>query len=410
MCFLAVGILSFFIPYPLFIDLNTYSIIFHPISQSQVLVEAGAPIPIGFISLLSILLIALPKGAARLSRRSLLFILMPISLFVLLAISKITLAKIPAIVLPVLITYSFSNVIQDNRILKSLALGYLLGAFTQGSLHAYSILSDALNGQKLILSSRSFFGFEIYQAWVSYSAVFSLISCALIAYALYKSRWSSFFFTIIPGIPLFLVVLSLARKAAILDLLLVLLLILFFIFKQPGSAKSFILMKRSLFGLSLFVLITAYIFLFFLLSPRELSIEAAQNQRIASYELFFNIHLKDLIFGHSSGWGGYSNFFIELIVRTGIIGMFAILTSYISSFASFLRALTRISSESSFASTSLFVRAWLYFAFTSLVLGNIFNMNVQLPFFSVNFLMINASLVYFASRPVLSRSFRSMLP
>ena len=116
-------------------------------------------------------------------------------------------------------------------IFKALSLGYLLGFFSQAFLHSISILMDLSADQSLISSARSFFGFEIYQAYVSYSAVFSLIACALIATAFFIGKWSTLAPYILFSSPIFLIVISAGRKAALLDLFLLTIVNLFVVFR-----------------------------------------------------------------------------------------------------------------------------------------------------------------------------------
>ncbi len=145
----------------------------------------------------------------------------------------------------------------------------------------------------------------------------------------------------------------------------------------------------------------AYIFLNY--GPREISLDVAVDQRGESYEMFkaewLNSNWLQVLTGYSSGWGGYSNFIVELIVRSGLIGMLAYLLGLAYAIKRFYRALIdSAGADAHYLRGDIYIKSWFVFALGTFLVGNLVNLNIQLPYYSLNFLMINICFVFHYTR------------
>ena len=120
---------------------------------------------------------------------------------------------------------------------------------------------------------------------------------------------------------------------------------LFVVLRGINIANPEKLKKSSLLHIIALSIIVIVIAIFFSSSSRDISLAVALAQRSGAYESFFQISLFDFLFGYQSGWGGYSNFFVELIVRTGLVGLLCLFIPIALAFAYFVRSLLFISSE-----------------------------------------------------------------
>ena len=162
------------------------------------------------------------------------------------------------------------------------------------------------------------FLFEIYQYYVSYSAVLSLISCVSIILLLNTDSYNKILIILL-SLTLISINLTL-RKMALLDLILLFVLIIFF-------SKNFINKnKRKFFLIIILLIIVIMIFSFNLISIRQInSLSSVFVDRIYVYLIFFSeinyLKINELLFGFSEGFGGYSNIFLDLFARIGFAGI-----------------------------------------------------------------------------------------
>ncbi len=145
------------------------------------------------------------------------------------------------------------------------------------------------------------------------------------------------------------------------------------------------------------------IYLFIDLVPREITLNNALDQRGDSYDVFLgelqNLSFLQVLLGYASGWGGYSNFIVELIARSGFIGMFAYVLGLTFAARRFYGVLFLLTGDKArMISGDFYMKSWFAFALGSLIVGNLVNLNIQLPYFIINFLMINICFLYFYSR------------
>ena len=92
-----------------------------------------------------------------------------------------------------------------------------------------------------------------------------------------------------------------------------------------------------------------------------------------------------LLFGHGGGWGGLSNIYFEMIYRLGILGFFI----YISSFVVGLVIIKKhIKNLFNFNNHNFYFKLWFWFTISTVLLSNVFKMNLQIPYYSMNLIMI----------------------
>ena len=259
------------------------------------------------------------------------------------------------------------------------------------SLHALSTLYLNINGiTGTFFLFNSIFGIQIYQASVSYSAVLSYAAVTLLFFIIFKSTFSPkvIFFIIIIW---FLLSLG-ARKAVLLDIG-----ILYLLFFFSICIKSAISLKIKNFFLILpFLPILFYVaFSFSNFSSRDVSLNYALLQRVDTYNIYFdllvNADLTQLLLGYGGSWGGFSNFYLEMIYRLGFLGF---LLYVISFFIGIVIVRKHIKYLFNFNSHDNYFLIWFWFTILTVALSNVFNMNLQLPYYSMNFTMIMMVFLY----------------
>ncbi len=396
------SVLAFLIPLPLFFDLRSLSFIIHQTQFDQVLLlDDGAPIPIGLVALLSILIFSSPQFFGIRVNKAWPYALSCLAVFNLIAANRVDNFKIIAVSLPILLLLIFSAALSNRVIAEKLSRGYIAGLLFQAYMHVVSILLNTRDFADIITASRNFFGYEIYQALVSYSAVVSLAGGAGVIFAL--SFNSIRLRVLIMTAPIYVIVIFAARKAAIVDLLIIYMIISLLLLRSlihPGVGS---LRKSRLTNFLFLILLSCMIYLFIDLVPREITLNNALDQRGDSYDVFLgelqNLSFLQVLLGYASGWGGYSNFIVELIARSGFIGMFAYVLGLTFAARRFYGVLFLLTGDKArMISGDFYMKSWFAFALGSLIVGNLVNLNIQLPYFIINFLMINICFLYFYSR------------
>lgn len=398
-------ILAFLIPLPLFFDLLSWSFVISPIDDSQILVEAGAPVPIGLAALALIIFFSCLRLERLRFNKALPFTFASLAVFSLILASRVEPLKLVALLLPALFLLAFSAALSQPQIFEKLAKGYLAGVLFQACLHACSIVFYSSSLETLFMSSRTFFGYEIYQAWVSYSALLSMAAGAAVIYALSLRNLPSMLRVLMLTAPIYLIVILSARKAALVDLVLIFLINTFLFLRTFSFSDIYMIRKRALINVVKLICISlfTFVFVFAVSELRETSLDLALEQRSSSYQIFYEMLLTlnwfQVLTGYESGWGGYSNFFVELIVRSGLIGMLAYLFGLFNATRRFYLALFVPAGEDARALRGdIRMKCWFAFALGTFIVGNLVNMNIQLPYYTTNFLMINVCFVFYYSR------------
>jgi hypothetical protein len=402
--------LAFLIPLPLFFDFGSRSFVIHPVEYDKNLVlEAGVPLPIGLAALALIILFSFTRVVSLSMNKAVPLTLVCLAIFALIAATRVEPLKLFAVLLPVLLLLVFSVTVSQPRIVEKISKGYLAGVFFQVYLHVASIFFYGSDLEALITASRTIFGYEIYQAWISYSAVLSVVGGAGIIYALSLNNLSSRLRVLMLTFPVYLIVILAARKAALVDLALIFLINAFLMLRAIRFPEIYLFRKKGLKNALIFIFLSFLVYFFVVFSPRELSLFIAQEQRSGSYEAFMaalpTLSLFQVLTGYAPGWGGYSNFIVEVIVRSGLIGMVAYISGLTFATMRFHRALFIPTGGNAISLRGcIHIKSWFAFALGSFIIGNLVNMNIQLPYYTVNFLMINICFVFYYSRSLSEKS------
>jgi len=352
-----------------------------------------APVPIGIITFilvafLSVFSIKEKILAISLEVLTLAFLLM---FFIVLSILNIGIVKTLMLLFPFVCMFFAVGLTKNIGAYKKIGSGYIASFLFFVLLHALSTLYLNINGiTGTFFLFNSIFGIQIYQASVSYSAVLSYAAVTLLFFIIFKSTFSPkvIFFIIIIW---FLLSLG-ARKAVLLDIG-----ILYLLFFFSICIKSAISLKIKNFFLILpFLPILFYVaFSFSNFSSRDVSLNYALLQRVDTYNIYFdllvNADLTQLLLGYGGSWGGFSNFYLEMIYRLGFLGF---LLYVISFFIGLVIVRKHIKYLFNFNSHDDYFLIWFWFTILTVALSNVFNMNLQLPYYSMNFTMIMMIFLY----------------
>jgi len=391
------------IPIPFFFDLYSSSFFVQLLSSCSdncIPKEYGAgsygsifaPLPIGIITfaLVAFFSVIHTKKILIISKEllTLTFLLM---IFTVLSILNIGIVKTLMLLFPFLCMCFAVGLTKNTRVYKKVGSGYIASFVFFVSLHALSTLYLIINGvMGTFFLFNSIFGIQIYQASVSYSAVLSYAAITLFFFSRYKRAFSPkiIFFIII----IFLLLSLGARKAVLLDI--GILYLLFFFSICIRSAISLKIKKKVI--ILPFLPILFYVaFSFSNFSSRDISLNYALLQRAETYEVYFelmgNADLTQLLLGFGGSWGGFSNFYLEMIYRLGFLGFLFYVIAFL---IGLLIVRKHIKYLFNFNNYDNYFLLWLWFSILTVVLSNVFNMNLQLPYYSMNFTMIMMIFLY----------------
>lgn len=399
--------LGLIIPIPLFFDLYSLSFFLHEMSTSskspfpynyftgsQVFVFAPVPIGIitfGLVALLHVFSKKEKKIAIGAEELTLVLLLM---FFTVLSVLNVGSVRTMMLLFPFWCMYFVIVLTKNMKAYEKICSAYVVSFLFFVLLHVLSTLYFSFNGIKAsFFLFNSIFGMQLYQALVSYSAVLSYAACTLTVFAAYKRNYRQripiYFFVFII---LFLLTLG-QRKAVLLDIG-----ILFLLFLSSQFVRAVCTLKiNKKYAVILFLL---PIILFCLLkftgfSDRAVNWEVVKEQRAHHYIIFFNLiadaDLSQVLFGHGGKWGGFSNMFLEIVVRLGFLGLLLYLISFLIGLViviKHIKNLFNINSHDNHFSI------WIWFTILTVVLSNIFNMNLQLPYYTMNFTIIMMVFLY----------------
>ena len=124
-------------------------------------------------------------------------------------------------------------------------------------------------------------------------------------------------------------------------------------------------------------------------AERGVSWDIIMGQRSHHYTIFLNLiadaDFSQLLFGHGGGWGGLSNIYIEMVYRLGILGFLLYVISFLIGLVIVRK---HIKNLFNFNSYNVYFTIWFWFTILTVLLSNGFNMNLQLPYYSMNLIMI----------------------
>ena len=382
-------ILGFLGPIPLFINFQNLSLILVKFNQAIAYrgINGDIPIPIGFIAnAIFILLLIKKRNNLSVFIKSILFL---ISIFIL-VYYKFGFIRVFAILSPFIFLIGFQKIIsKPDKDLIAYIYGYLLGILSFFSVVLVSFLSSSLinylNIEVLLESdiirninsinlnfARQVFNIEIYQYYISVSAVISLIIGTLILMKInieYKNKFINNLLKIIIILSLIISSTTL-RKTTILEL--IILAFLIFINK--------ILNKRvQIWFWQMLTLSFSYLNFFLITNTRISAINIKQMLQERPYfkflkDAFYNKSFSDILFGSTPGFGDYSNIFLELLFRSGLVGLFL----YITLLSIILK---KIYSQ---FSNKIHLRLIIIFILSNLLIGNLLNLNLTQPYYVCN--------------------------
>ena len=391
------------IPIPFFFDMYSLSFFVQPLIYGNggipsnynagSYITSFAPVPIGIITFalvafLSVFSIKKKLHAISVEVLTLALLLM---IFIVLSIFNIGIVKTLMLLFPFLCMCFAVGLTKNIGVYKKVGSGYIASFVFFILLHALSTLYLNINGiTGAFFLFNSIFGIQIYQASVSYSAVLSYAAVTLLIFTRYKSNFSlKVIFVII--IIWFLLSLG-ARKAVLLDI--GVLFVLFF-FSICIKILYGLKIKKNIIMLPLLAVIGCVAFSFSNFSNRTISLSYAAFQRGEPYNVFFasmaNADLTKLLLGHGGSWGGFSNFYLEMVYRLGFLGFLLYVISFL---VGLLIVRKHIKYLFNFNSHDNYFLIWFWFTILTVALSNVFNMNLQLPYYSMNFTMIMMVFLY----------------
>jgi hypothetical protein len=389
------------IPLPVFCDLRTGEILIQRASLDNYLYSFGIPVPIGFFA---IVLLGMAAVVGQLLKRDgLKSINVELALAVIVAVGFVSYAfnsldflRILSLIFPfaaLLFVYLYQK---SHTLLRFSLLGYVASLFTLVLSHAVSIVvfENAGVENKILLFS-SYFGYTIYQSLVAYSAVLSFLGCTLIVQffmPVSTTRKVGYFLVLAAT---FFVLGYGARKSVLLDIFI--LFCSYGLFCLLALCRRFTIPKSYLKAALFIFALVGYLVINSGFSERALTYDVAVAQRGGAYQEFWyaisTATISDLLFGFGGGWGGYSNIFVEFVIRIGLLGMilFGLSLLMLARFVGRELFVQFISCRDGASNRGL--RVWFVFLILSIVASNSVNMNLQLPYYVINLAFI--SLAFF---------------
>ena len=293
-----------------------------------------APVPIGiitfgFVAFLPLLSIKQKIYTISVEALILTFLLI---FFTLLSVLNIGVLKTLMLLFPFWCMFFVIQLTKNISVFEKTCSGYIVSFLLFILLHFLSIIYDIINYIKTpFILFNYLFGIQIYQALVSYSAVLSYAVITLTIFTMFKRNYLQripiYFFVLII---LFLLSLG-ARKAVLLDIGILITLLFLFEFIRAILMQKII--KTHIVALFLCTISIIFLLIFTGYAERGFNWDIIMGQRKAPYILFYNnianADFSQLLFGHGGGWGGYSNIYIEMIYRLGILGFFIYIISFL---------------------------------------------------------------------------------
>ena len=365
-------ILGFAITWPLYFDINSWSLIIHGLDEKLWFGNRDeVPVPIGFITILIIAFIGVKKKYALHIIRKLPFaglftyLLMDIGIFAYLLGALyivLTLVRDQATSL----VYNFRGSVE----------GWLAGGLLQVLLYFFYNFPEMnfpeMDDTRGMVGN--LFGIQIYSFWVSYSAAMSVFFICAFGVIL-----GSKFKVFSPLLSYLLIypVYTATRKAAFLD-----------VFFGTISASLLLLKSKTKIRISMLVAVicmgTFTFLLYDLISEnRDASISGAWFQRAEAYLIFLQslvaLDVESFLFGYGSGFGGYSNVILDIFVRAGIIGVLSCFVFLVFPLISIL--------VKNWQSSNYIYRLIILYISLNFIVGNLANLNITQPYYIINLIL-----------------------
>lgn len=383
-------ILGFICIWPIFIDANSFELILLDFNETKVTaqIENGAPIPIGLFSFLLFISVFGVKSVR--GFKNLLIIFLIYILFYL-VFNRLGPLKTLALYIPFATLLLLTGIVKENKELHNFVKGYILGAVIFLMLYIISLFQYVFYTESADFNSggRQFFGFEIYQYLVSVSAVFSLLFC-VIFFILYNSHFRMYYSKIMNIFILLgssILLFGAIRKAALIDAISLIVIVVYFQFSGNKTSRD---IKSNILTISLIIFFG--FFYSYLSSSRDASVSYATEQRLEPYLMILinltSTDINGILFGYGEeGFGGYSNLILDIFVRSGIFGIVV----YLLSFNLIIYKLF-LSFRNKYINLPLHIKRGVMALFgiliSNVVVGNIVNLNLIVPYYYVNLLCV----------------------
>ena len=278
----------------------------------------------------------------------------------------------------------------DSKGWKKFSHGFLYGTLSFCVLHASSILINGI-GFSIKSEGISIFGFEIYQALVSYSSLMSFMLGTLIVNHkilnflpnlknnIVRARF--FYIVLFSSLVIILAVIS-RRLSFVICLLACIFLLLKIVLStnfQAKKRKVIALLVASLIGLYFFF---SGVFVGIKSIDYEHMIKPRLNAYLEKIDYLLSVDAISLILGSGNSWAQIENGILDIILATGLIGLIAFFVIFYYS--------TTLLFKITFNPLDLNRDTILYIVFSALVLllNTTVNHAITTPYFFVCFVII----------------------
>ena len=169
-----------------------------------------------------------------------------------------------------------------------------------------------------------------------------------------------------------------------------------FLFSTFSTLISFYHKKTNLFVFSSIPFISILIFICIqnIYSPITTILDGRLNAYIEVFQFLKINDINAFLFGYKKGFADYSNLFLELFVRTGIIGTLGYLLSILLVIKFYFKTVK----YNTINKLDLNSKLPLLFILSSFIFGNIANINISLPYYSINLVMVLCSYQFLLSQ------------
>lgn len=338
-------------------------------------------IPLAFLGFLIIIFLNIKK--INIPDLTLLFLL---DIIIFISMINIPFNRVIALLIPLNFLYIISYLIKN----KSNSIAYLSIGHVIGIIITY--FSNIISAIKYFPYNGNIFGYEIYSFYVSYSAIASIIcGTTLLTIVCVRNLEKKILITLTVLCTLsFFVLLLPQRRAAFVDIVMSLILIFIYI--------AINLYHKKINYLSILFIPISILLVSISINNIYSPLSNITDGRLISYVRAFSFlktnNINGFLFGYTQGFADYSNLFLELFVRTGIIGSFI----YIFASCFIIRYFLKVLKKNLNYEMNSAHKIPLIFILSSFLIGNIANINVSLPYYSINLTMILLSYSCLLSR------------
>ena len=323
------------------------------------------PLPIGTVSLFIIMVHLL-----KVKHLVLIIKQVPVILIIYFSLKDIGIFVFLFIALYLALTFINKNSSEISDKTVWFTRGWLAGGLAQCLGFLFS------NYERIFLDSvevPNIFGYQIYSFWVSYSAVMSILFISLMVASFRKIQYlPAMSISFVAFLPIYLA----ARKAAFLDITLT------SIFIFWNLVVAFPKLSKSMSFMLILLIFASYMFYDNMSGAREVSLIGVWSQRAAPYIEFVtnlrSLNASSFLFGYEKGFGGYSNLLVDIFVRSGLVGIFVVMSTI------FYQAFLIL--KKAYFNGDFLGKILLFFVVCNLVVGNLANLNITQPFYIINFL------------------------